>query len=879
VRTWDRIRALLRREQLDRELDDEIRAHIELATEDYVRRGFPPAEARRQARLKFGAIEASKDAHRDSRGIAWLDALFYDLRFAIKSLKHDRSFTAAAVIVLALAIGLNVAVFAIVNTMLFRGFPLVKDNHRLLYIEERYTLSSCCLLYPDFLAWREEAKSFKEVAMVGGKQISLNYGSGPRDIGVALVTVNTFHLLGVNPLLGRDFVAMDASPGAPQVMIMTYNAWQERFAKRPDIIGQILTVDKAPATIVGVMPEGFDFPEHGLFWMPLVPTPEMLQRKPGGFMAVGRLADRASQTSAQAELDAIDQRLEAEFPASNKGVRARVFTYSQAGMGPEAGMIYGSLWAAALFVLLIACGNIANLALARTVGRSREFSTRIALGAGGGRLMRQIFTENLLLSALGGVLGWWLAQLAIRTWINATHSRYVVLDYTIGLGSVAYALAITLAAALLFSIIPILRTVRMDVNTALKGDGRGATFSRGAKHLSAILVAGQMTLAIVLLGGAGVLARSLWNIVGAQLGIQGAERILIGYVSVPSEEYPASVVRNVFWDRLHSRIMAIPGVESESLASNIPVSNVSPIPFELENGETDTTQKPRVEVFYTESDYFRTVGASTIEGRDFRENDRPGSPLVAIVNQSFAQQYWPAQEPLGKRVKLYRRAESAWYTVAGVASNIMQGRSLRDRFDPIVYVAFRQNPGAAAAVLVRTRVPAQQMAAAVRPAIEKAGVDVALEEFSTLQSTLGFDRDRMDLEHAELGKEAAVAPVFAILALILAAVGLYAVVARSVGQRTKEIGIRMAIGAAVSDIRRMVFREGMTPVALGLLLGLAVSLGVNRILQSQLVGVSPHDPLTLIAAPALLIATAFIGCQIPSRRAVQVDPAVALRHD
>jgi putative ABC transport system permease protein len=879
VRTWDRIRALFRREQLDRELDEEIRLHIELATEDYIRRGLPPADARRRARLKFGSIEASKEAHRDTRGIAWLDGLFYDFRFAIKSLKHDRSFTAAAVIVLALAIGLNVAVFAIVNTMLFRGFPLVKDNHRLLYIQERYTLSSCCLLYPDFLAWREEAKSFQDLALVSGRQISLNYGSGPRDIGVTLVTANTFHLLGVKPMLGRDFIATDDSPGAPQVMLLTYSAWQERFGKRSDIIGQTVTVDKAPATIIGVMPEGFDFPEHGHFWMPLVPTPEMLQRKPGGFMAVGRLAGGASQASAQAELDAIDQRLEAEFPASNKGVRARVFTFSQAGMGPEVGMIYGSLWAAALFVLLIACANIANLTLARTVGRSREFSTRIALGAGGGRLIRQIFTENLLLAAMGGVIGWWLGQFAIRTWINATWSQYVVLDYTNGSGRVTYALAITLAAALLFSFIPVMRTVRMDVNRALKGDARGATFSRGAKHLSTALVAGQMTLAIVLMGGAGVLARSLWNIVGAQLGIQGADRILIGYVSVPSEEYPSSGVRNAFWDRLHSRIMAIPGVESESLASNIPVSNVSPIPFELENGNTDTTRKPRVQVFYTESDYFRTLGASTVEGRDFRENDTPGSPLVAIVNQSFAQQYWPGQDPLGRRVKLYRRPGPVWCTVVGVASNIMQGRTLRDRFEPIVYMPFRQNPNAGAAVLVRTHVPAEQIAAQVRAAMEKAGVDVALEEFSTLKATLGFDRDRMDLEHAELGKEAAVAPVFAILALILAAVGLYAVVARSVGQRTKEIGIRMAVGAAVGDIRRMVFWEGMTPVALGLLLGLAASLGVNRILQSQLVGVSPHDPLTLIAAPALLIATALIGCQIPSRRAVQVDPAVALRHD
>jgi putative ABC transport system permease protein len=781
--------------------------------------------------------------------------------------------------VLALAIGLNVAVFAIVNTMLFRGFPLVKDNHRLLYIQERYTLSSCCLLYPDFLAWRAEAKSFKDLALVSGKQISLNYGSGPRDIGVALVTANTFHLLGVTPILGRDFVAIDDSPGAPQVMMLTYNAWQERFAKRPDIIGQTVTVDRAPATIIGVMPEGFDFPEHGLFWMPLVPTPEMLQRKPSGFMAVGRLADGDSQARAQAELDAIDQRLEAEFPASNKGVRARVFTYSQAGMGPEVGMIYGSLWAAAVFVLLIACANIANLTLARTVGRSREFSTRIALGASRGRLIRQIFTENLLLAAMGGVTGWWLAQLAIRTWINATWSQYVVLDYTTGLGRVAYALAITLAAALLFSFIPILRTVRIDVNAALKGDARGATFSRGAKHLSAALVAGQMTLAMVLLAGAGVLARSLWNIVGAQLGIQAAERILIGYVSVPSEEYPSSGVRNVFWDRLHSRIIALPGVESESLASNIPVSNVSPVPFELENGKTDTAQRPRVELFCTEPDYFRTVGASAIEGRDFRESDGPGSPLVTIVNQSFAQQYWPAQDPLGRRVKLYRRGDPAWYTVVGVASNIMQGRSLRDRFDPIVYVPFRQTPDAGAAVLVRTRVPAEQIAAQVRAAIEKAGVDVALEEFSTLKATLGFDRDRMDLEHAELGKEAAVAPVFAIIALILAAVGLHAVVARSVGQRTKEIGLRMAIGADANDIRLLIFGEGMVPVAIGLILGLAASLAVNRVLQSQLVGISAYDALTLSMAPVALTLVAFLACLAPLRQAVQVDPAVALRHD
>src|SRR5215831_16434314 len=306
MRAWKRLLAVFRRDHLDRDLDDEIRSHVELATEEYLGRGYSPAEARHQALLKFGVVEAAKDAHRDSRGLAWLEGLFYDLRHAVRGLARDRSFTLTSIVMLALVIGLNVAVFAVFNTMLFRGFPLVKNNSRLVYIQERYTLTDgCCLLYADFLAWRDQVRSFSGVAFVGAKPVSISDSdAGSRDATFpTLVTSNTFELLGVRPALGRDFVPADELPGAPQVLILPYGDWVTRYGRRMDIVGHQLRVNKAPATIIGVMPDGFDFPEHGAMWMPLQPTREMLERKVDGFFAVGRLAPGATLENARAELD------------------------------------------------------------------------------------------------------------------------------------------------------------------------------------------------------------------------------------------------------------------------------------------------------------------------------------------------------------------------------------------------------------------------------------------------------------------------------------------------------------------------------------------------------------------------------------------------
>jgi predicted permease len=653
-----------------------------------------------------------------------------------------------------------------------------------------------------------------------------------------------------------------------------------RYGRRADIIGHQLRINKAPATIIGVMPEGFDFPVHGAMWMPLQPTKEMLERKADGFFAIGKLSAGATLQRVRAELDGVNQTLEIAFPASNKGVRATARNFSDFELGPDAKMIYGSVWAAAGFVLLIACANLANLMLARTLGRARELSTRIALGAGHWRMARQLFAESALLATVGGGLGWWLGQLALRTWIDAIWTRYVVLDYSPGLEIVAYWAAITFAATVLFGLIPTARMLRADVNGGLKSDARGATMSHGTKRLPAALVAGQMALALVLLAGAGVLARSLWNIVGAEVGVHGADRILVGEVQVPREEYPSPEARNRYWDRLQADLKTISGVETTTLASTIPVGNPGAVPFDLDAAQTGAERKPMVTRLAAGPDYFRTLGLAMIEGREFTGADGPGAPLVAIVNQSFVNQHWPGQSAVGRRIGFRGRGEQThWYSVIGVAWNIMQDRPLRDRFVPVVYVSIRQNPPTIGALFVRTRVPTGELEGKVREAIQSSAPGLTLEDYSTLGATFGFDRDRMDLEHSELGKHAAVAPIFAIFALLLGSVGLYAVVAHSVGQRTKEIGIRMALGALPGKIRRLILGEAFTPVFAGLVIGLAASLGVNRVLQSQLVGVSPYDATTLSIALLILLLVAAFGCLLPVRHAMRVDPAVALRHD
>jgi putative ABC transport system permease protein len=532
-------------------------------------------------------------------------------------------------------------------------------------------------------------------------------------------------------------------------------------------------------------------------------------------------------------------------------------------------------------VLLIACANLMNLTLARTLGRSRELSTRMALGAGRWRMVRQMLTESLVLAAGGGALGGWIATWSVRTWAVGTASIHQVLDYTVNAGTIAYLIAISIVAALLCGLVPIGRVLQLDVNGTLKGETRGTTQGLHGRYLSASLVAGQMALAIVLMSGAGVLARSLFNVVAARTGVRDPERVLVGSMRLLSDRYPSSATRLGYFDRLEAQLRTISGIENASVASTLPVDGGRAQSFEIEGRPGPQDGEEPAQFLTAGSHYFRLVGASAISGRDFNDDDRMAGLPVAIVNQAFVATFWPDGLALGKRLRPLDRNHKPgeWRTVVGVVPNIMQGDATRQRFKPLIYIPLRQEPLARAFFLVRTAVPPNRVAPAVRAEVQKLDPDVILEDFTTLKATFAFDRGHMDMEHEEMGKYAAVAPIFAVIALVLAVVGLYAVIAHSVSQRTKEIGVRVALGAASNHIRRLIFREGMRPVAFGLIVGLMVSLAVNRILQSQLVGVSPYDPVTLAAAPAILSLVALLACQLPSQRALRIDPAVALRHD
>ena len=808
-----------------------------------------------------------------------LDRVVFDLRQAFRCLRRDRGFSATAVSTLAVAIALNATVFTVMDAMLFRGLPLAKRSDRLVYLAMRKPSDlPCCpgpVLEKDVDEWRAEARALEGVALWrSGEPITFRDGDGrPVDMILSRWSFNTLGLIGLRPTLGRDFVAADEIAGAAPVALISYAFWDRQFGKRADIVGVTVHINGTPATVIGVLPQHFALLYEQELWMPLAHTPGLEGA------AFGRLRDGATIEEARVELDTITRRLSAADPGTMRGAPL-VRTYSQAHVAADAPKIYGSLWAGAWFVLVIACANLANLTLVRSIGRWREFSTRIALGAGQSRMVRQMLLECLALAAAAAPLAWWITKWSVRLWEDTTRSRYLALDYSVSSGTLAYLVSISIVAAILIALVPIVRVMHVGVNGSLKGNARGVTQGLRGKHLTAGLVAGQMALAIVLLLGAGVLVRSFDNIVRADTGVRDPERIMVGRLRLPSDKYQTPGARAEFFDRLDAQLRTIAGSEDVSISITVPTRGMNPRRVEIDGRPGAPDGGESVPVLTVGSDYFRVMGRSMISGRDFNKRDDAAAPLVVMVNQRFADTFWPGEDPVGQRLRTVERERPGpWRTVVGIAPNVMQGDATRQRFEPVLYVPFHQQPSARAFVFVRTSVPPSQLIQTVRAEIHKLDPDVIAEELGSLKAAFAFDRDNMDLEHADLGKYAAIAPTFAVIALVLAAVGLVAVIAHSVSQRTKEIGVRLAIGAAAHDIARMIVHEGMRPVAIGLLAGLAASVGANRILQSQLVGISPYDPLTMTAGPLVLLAVALIGCQIPARRAMHVDPVVALRHE
>ncbi len=806
-----------------------------------------------------------------------LQSLMQDVRYAIRGMRRSPGFTIVAVMTLAIGIGVNAAVFTVTNAV-FKGFPLVHGNDRFLYIASRGGGVGPFVSYPDFEDWRTQARSFEGLAAVNAVRIPVGDRPGfTESRNATQVTSNTFRLLGQRPLLGRDFEAADETPGAAPVAILSYEAWERRYRKDPAIVGDTIWIDGRPTMVIGIMADGFSFPRRQDLWMPLVPTSDLQKREARVlWFAFGRMADGVTMTSAQAELDTIGRRLASAYPRTNQGVVPSARNFNDFFIGSSATRMYASFLAAVGLVLLIACANLASLLLARGIGRSREISVRIALGAGRRRIMRQLFVESVTLSALGGAAGWLIARWSVRAYELAARPPGWfgrALDYGMDDRVFAYLVAISIGTGLLFGLAPALRLSKLDVNTALKDGGHGATRGPGGKRLSTLLVAGQIALALVLLAGAGVLIRSFLNIYTADPGVRAAN-VLTSFLELPDARYHGAETQTAFFERLNARLNAVPGVESVAIADRFPTQGARQIPYEVSDAAPgDAQSRQMVSALTVGPDYFRTLGAVVLSGREFTDADGRSEGSVAIVNQRFANRHWPGENPLGKRFRLIEGpTPDAWRTVVGVVSNIVQNDTTRQEFDPLVYVPYRQAPTAGMWVFARTRVPPANVAASLRGAVQTMDSDLAIFDVLTLTEHLaeGY-RNSESFGGLFL--------IFAAIALLLASVGLYALVAHAVSERTQEIGIRVAMGATARDILSLVLRQGMLPAGMGVAIGLAASLAVTPFLRSALVHVSPADPIALVIAPAVLIVAAMLGCLIPARRASRVDPVVALRHD
>jgi putative ABC transport system permease protein len=813
-------------------------------------------------------------------------AWFGDVRHGLRSMAGNPGFTGIAVATLALGIGVNATVFAIADGMLFKSMPFVSDRIGYLSLSNPARGDDGSgVSYPDFRDWQAQAKSFAGMALFNFDQSNLSDKTGvPARFNVAQVTANTCSLIGQRPVMGRDFTEEDGKPGAAPVAILGDRIWTNRYGNNPSVIGMTLRINDVPTTVIGVMRPEFRFPYDADLWTAFVPGARSERREARDFNVIGELAPGITPRAAAAEMNTIARNLQRAYPDTNQGMAVTVHTFAEEFTGGDIRRLIFALLGSVLFVLLIACANVANMLLARAVERSREISIRIALGAGRWRIIRQLMVESVMLSTLGGMFGWLISKVGLRVFDANMRDRIPSwVSFSMDYRGFAYLAAISLGTGLLFGLAPALRLSRLDVNTSLKEGGRGSSGAGRGKYLSAVLVVAEMALAVVLLAGAGLMIRSFLNIYRTKTGVN-EKNVLVMRLLLPEAKYSRPEDQVAFHERLKARLEALPGVDVACISITMPTGGSLTYPYEIEgrppidlkNGQSDS-------VLVISPDYFRAMDVRLIRGRAFTEADGASGTPVAIVNQRFAEKFFRGDEPIGRRLRIFEddmprlgvvgsKKTGAWMTVVGVAPNILQNDIDAHRFDPLIYVPYRQKPMRDMALMARTRVPPSTLINAFRRETQAVDQDMPLYNIRTLQ-------ERLAINYWQQGVFGTLFGIFAAIALVLASVGLYAVIAHSVSQRTQEIGVRMALGASAQDILSMVFAQGLRQLLTGLGVGLLAAWGVTRVLSSLLVQVSPTDPATFALISLTLGAAAMFGCLIPARRAMSVDPVVALRNE
>ncbi|HKX00245.1 MAG TPA: ABC transporter permease [Bryobacteraceae bacterium] len=865
-----RLRALFRRNHVETELDDELGFHFEQQVEKYVRAGFERTEAVRRARLEFGGIEQVKVECREARGVFLIETLVQDLGYALRMWRRNPGFALAAITAIALGIGANTAVFTIVLGALAFD-PGIKNPDRVVFISTSDAVEPGALsrLDPHLRSFRSQVKSLSGLAAYEFAFVNVSDKTGvPERYACAEISANGFAVAGRKAEIGRKFVSGDERADATPVVMLTHRVWQDRYGRDPSIIGKTIRVNEVPRVVVGVMPAGMRFPEDTDLWIPLADT-GVDRREPAMF---GRLAAGVDLPAARTEINLIARRALDRNRGTQRGPAMDVVPILQVyGVYAMRPLMIVVLCAVGL-VLLIACANVANLILGRAAVRLREISIRIAIGAGRRRIIRQLLVESIVLSFAGGIIGWALAGAGLK-WFDAAISKFprpAWLDLSMNTSVLAYLAAVSIGTGILFGLAPALELSKVDVNSAIKNGGHGSTGGRRGR-LSSILVISEVGLCVVLLAGAGLLIRSAVKLYGTPIGVNAAN-VLTMQIDLPEAKYSRADDEISFHERLKTRMESLPGVEASAVASNLPGAGWMHFNYELE-GETrgDSGRPPNLAGLVVSRDYFRVMQVEPRRGRLFDARDEILGGAAAIVNESFAAKFWPGEDALGKHVRLVKDGvRQPWLTVVGVVPDIHQNwRNLLER-DPLIYVPYAAETQRTTFLIARTRVPTATLVNAFRREVQKLDENLPVYDIRSLE-------DRIAQRRLDVGVFVGLFTVFAGIALVLASVGLYAVMAHSVSQRTQEIGLRMALGGGAPEIIRLVLMQGIRQIIIGLAIGLPAALAVTRVLRAVLVGVSPGDPMTFLAVVMVLALTGGVACAIPARRAVRVDPVAALR--